>query len=126
MALDLPSIRAHDAESVTAQNPPFRDRISYRGDDYSTLRYKLIAHLQDAFPGWNSAVADKQGTQDFGIVFTEMFSYAAEILGFYADCQANEAFLRTAVLPASLADLCQLIGYRPSAGASAAVLRPSC
>jgi hypothetical protein len=121
--LDLPSIQAHDAEPLTAVNPPFQPRIAYRSDDYSSLRVKLLGHLQDAFPNWNGQLANNQGPQDFGVLIVETFSYLAEILAFYQDCRANESFLRTASLPASLIDLCTLIDYRIPAGAAAAVLQ---
>jgi Baseplate J-like protein len=121
--LDLPSIRTHDAEPLTAINPPFKSRIAYRSDDYSSLRLKLLGHLQDAFPNWNGQLANNQGPQDFGVLLVEAFSYLAEILEFYQDCRANESYLRTAVLPGSLIDFCALIDYQIPAGAAAAVLQ---
>jgi hypothetical protein len=120
--LDLPSIAAHDAQPLTAQNQPYQRSITYRADDYSSLRYHLLLHLQDAFPRWNALLAQNRGEQDFGVTFIELFSYLADILGFYQNCRANEAFLRTAVLPGSLIELCKLIDYRIGPGASATAL----
>ena len=121
--LTLPSITKHDAEPVSAENPAYQSSIVYRADNYSTLRYKLVRHLQEAFPNWNALLAGKQGAQDFGVAFIELFSYMADVLGFYQDCRANEAFLRTAKLPASLIDLCALIDYRIPPGAAATALQ---
>lgn len=123
LLLDGRTIRAHNEEPVTKVNPPFQRRIGYRPDDYSALRYKLLQHLAEALPRWNRELAAHQGPRDFGVLMAELFAYTGEILGFYQDCRANESFLRTAVLPSSLIDLCELIGYRIPPGAAASVLQ---
>ncbi len=121
--LNLPSIDKHDAEPVSAQNAAYQKSLVYRADDYSSLRFKLLQHLEEAFPNWNRMLADKTGPQDFGVAFIEMFSYMADVLGFYQNCKANESFLRTATLQASLIELCELIDYRIPPGASASALQ---
>src|SRR5258708_7010843 len=121
--LNLPSIDKHDAEPVSAQNPAYQKSLVYRADDYSSLRFKLLQHLEEAFPNWNHLLADKTGPQDFGVAFIEMFSYMADVLSFYQNCKANESFLRTATLQASLIELCELIDYRIPPGASASALQ---
>jgi len=123
LPLDLPSIRAHDAQPLTAENAPYLTAITYRSEDYSSLRYHLLLHLQDAFPQWNALSAQNQGEQDFGVTFIELFAYLGDILGFYQNLRANEAFLRTATLPGSLIELCRLIDYRLGPGASAISLQ---
>ena len=100
--LNLPSINAHDAEPITAQNAAYQSKLVYRSDDYSSLRYKLLQHLEDAFPNWNRMLANKQGEPGFRCCTDRDVSYVADILGFYQDCRANEAYLRTATLQASL------------------------
>lgn len=120
---NLPSIIAHDREPVTASNLPFQPRIAYRADDYSSLRAKLLQHLQEQFPRWNGRLSENQGRQDLAVVFVEAFAYLCDILGFYQDCRANEAFLRTARLADSLTELCALIDYRPAPGAAASTLQ---
>jgi hypothetical protein len=121
--LNLPSIDKHDAEPVSAQNLPYQKSLVYRTDDYSSLRFKLLQHLEEAFPNWNRMLAEKTGLQDFGVAFIEMFSYMADVLGFYQNCKANESFLRTATLQASLIELCRLIDYSIPPGASASALQ---
>jgi hypothetical protein len=121
--LNLPSIDKHDAEPLSAENAAYQTSLVYRPDDYSSLRYKLLQHLEEAFPNWNRMLADKQGPQDFGVAMIELFSYMADVLGFYQNCKANEAFLRTATLQGSLIDLCALIDYRIPPGASAGALQ---
>src|SRR5258708_1248242 len=121
--LNLPSIDKHDAEPVSAETAAYQKSLVYRADDYSSLRFKLLQHLEEAFPNWNRMLADKQGDQDFGVALIELFSYMADVLGFYQNCRANESFLRTATLQASLIELCELIDYRIPPGASAAALQ---
>jgi hypothetical protein len=121
--LNLPSIDKHDAEPVSAENAAYQPSLVYRADDYSSLRYKLLQHLEEAFPNWNRMLADKKGEQDFGVALIELFAYMGDILGFYQNCRANEAFLRTATLQASLIELCELIDYRIPPGASAGALQ---
>ncbi|MGH7391902.1 MAG: putative baseplate assembly protein [Candidatus Rokuibacteriota bacterium] len=110
-------------EPLTATTLPFQSRIAYRTDDYSSLRATLVDQLAEGFPQWNRRLGDKQGTQDLAVVLIELFAYMGDILGFYAECHANEAFLRTAVLPQSLIELGALIDYRPAPGASASTLQ---
>lgn len=120
---DVASILEHDAEPLTGVNPPASPHIVYRADDYSTLRHKMLRHLAELFPEWNAVLADNRGQQDMGVAFVELFAYLADVLGFYQDCRANEAFPRTATLRTSLIDLCALIDYRIPAGASASTLQ---
>jgi Baseplate J-like protein len=110
-------------DPITAQNPPFLSHIAYRTDDYSALRYKMLQRMQERFPRWNVNLAEKQGAQDFAVALIELFSCLGDILGFYQDCRANEAFLRTALLPASLIEICSLIDYKIPPGASASTLQ---
>ncbi|HEX7048861.1 MAG TPA: putative baseplate assembly protein [Longimicrobiales bacterium] len=118
---ELPGTTA-TTEPVTAVNLPFQPRIAYRTGDYSTVRHALLERLAETFPGWNPELAARDGARDMGVALVELFAYMADILGFYQDCRANEAYLRTAVLPGSLIELCALIDYRRAPGASAGAL----
>lgn len=118
-----PTLADHEAQPVTAVNPPFLPRIAYRADDYASLRWRLLGHLREAFPGWNERLAENQGTQDLGVTLVELFAYLGDVVGFYQDVRANEAFLRTATLPASLTELAALVDYRPAPGAAASTLQ---
>jgi hypothetical protein len=121
--LNLPSIDKHAAEPISAENAAYQKSLLYRADDYSSLRYKMLQHLEEVFPNWNRMLADKQGPQDFGVALIELFSYMGDVLGFYQNCRANEAFLRTATLQGSLIDLCSLVNYSIPPGASAGSLQ---
>src|SRR5215213_9084738 len=58
--------------------------------------------------------------EDYGIALLEMWAYLADILTFYQERIANETFLRTARLPASLVHLARMLDYRPAPGVAAA------
>jgi hypothetical protein len=103
-------------------NRPFLSRIVYRPDDYTTIRRRLLEQIQARFPGWNPRLADQRAGQDFAIVLADACAYLSDVLGFYQDCRANEAFVRTAVLPGSIADLTALVNYVPDPGVAASAL----
>src|SRR6202035_5323645 len=50
---------------------------------------------------------------DLAVQMMEWWAYIADILTFYNERIANEAYLRTAQLPESVNHLVQLLGYRP-------------
>src|SRR5205823_3709397 len=52
----------------------------------------------------------------------DMWAYLADILTFYQERTANEAYLRTALLKESVQRLAGLLDYRPAPGAAAVVL----
>jgi hypothetical protein len=56
---------------------------------------------------------------DFGVMLVEMWAYLADVLAFYDQVIADEAYLRTAKLRPSLRRLTSLLGYlpRPAVGA---------
>ena len=60
-----------------------------------------------------------RGSDDYGIALLEMWAYLADILTFYQERIANEAFLRTALLRASVLRLAALLDYRPAPGVAA-------
>ncbi len=60
-----------------------------------------------------------RNTSDYGIALLAMWAYVADILTFYQERIANEAFLRTALQPESVTALAALLGYKPSPGVAA-------
>jgi len=121
--MTIPSVVAHDIAPVTASNRPFLAHVSYRADDYTSLRAQLLAHIAEAFPHWNTRLVGATGDEDLAVAFAELFAYMSDILGFYQDCRANESYIRTATLAQSLIDLTALIDYRVPPGASAETLQ---
>ncbi len=81
---------------------------------FPEFRSALLASLTaagDAYPplaAWRA-----RDPEDFGLMLLEMWAYVCDIVAFYDQAHANESYLRTAVLPASLRRLVGLIGYLP-------------
>jgi hypothetical protein len=106
-------------------NPPGLDAISYRVGDYTTFRHALL----QARPG-EAELTRTDGTPieqiwrpgasgDLAVQMVEWWAYLADILTFYNERVATQAYLRTADLPESVNRLIRLLGYRPRPGIGA-------
>ena len=98
------------------QNPGSLNPVfDYSSRDYGSILIDLLARQQVYLPEWTS-----QSNNDFGIVLLQEFAYACDILHYYMDRLAAEAFIQTATQPQSILNLAALIGYTPylSTGAS--------
>ena len=83
--------------------------IDYTGRDYYSLREALIARIQERVPDWTAA-----DPADFGVALVEAFAYLGDVVSYYIDRTANEAFLQTAVQRSSLLNIAQTFGYIPA------------
>lgn len=90
-------------------NRPGLDRIDYSIGCYAELRDLLLHRLDldQALAGYSHRDAD-----DPGIALLECAAILGDILGFYQERYANEAYLRTATWRESVAELVRLLGYR--------------
>jgi hypothetical protein len=97
-------------------NPSGLAAIAYRVGDFTTFRDAMLRHL----PGerelimWRPTASD-----DLGLQLVDWWAYIADILTFYNERIANEAYLGTAVLARSVTRLVGLLGYRPRPGIGA-------
>jgi hypothetical protein len=100
-------------------NPPGRDVIAYRDGDFATFRRALLRALDDeqeltqrtgdgVVQIWHPSA---QG--DLALQMIEWWAYLADVLTFYNERVATQAYLRTADLPESVNRLIQILGYRP-------------
>lgn len=89
--------------------------IDYTSRDYTSLRSDLIAAIPEYLPEWTN-----RSENDFGIVLLELFSYVGDMLSFYTDRVANEAYIQTAVQRSSVLAIAEMLDYRPSGRAAAA------
>jgi hypothetical protein len=91
-------------------NPPNLPAINYRAGDYLAFRHRLLQQLPDetALTNWRPGAEG-----DLAVQMIEWWAYIADILTFYTERIANEAYLGTAILPESVNHLVQLLGYRP-------------
>lgn len=96
-------------------NPPGQAAVVYRIGTFSTFRERLLAAIPGRLPQWKD-----RGRRDYGVVLLEMWATLADILTFYQERIANEAFLRTARRRESLVRIADLVDYRLNPGAAAA------
>lgn len=94
-------------------NRPGLAHIKYRAGTYTEIREALLRNL-DKTPGL--AAWTHRGADDPGIALLEGAAILGDILTFYQELYANEAYLRTAQWRESIADLVRLVGYRLSPG----------
>lgn len=94
-------------------NRPSLSRIAFRIGAYADFRQALFSRL-DA----TSLLLPYSHRQpdDPGIAFYEGVAILGDILTFYQELYANQAWLRTATWPESITALVRLLGYRPAPG----------
>ena len=102
-------------------NRPALSSIAYRAGRYATFNASMLAALSDpSFPAL--AQLRTRDTTDFSIALLDAWAVALDILTFYQERFANEAFLRTAVDQRSVFELARLVGYEPSPGVAASAV----
>jgi len=106
---------AQGQDRPTVSNPPGLTQIAYRADDFTGFRQALLRPRTDetAIGTWRPAAGD------LGLQILEWWAYLGDILTFYNERIANESYLRTATMPASVANLVALLGYQPAPGIAA-------
>ena len=94
-------------------NRPALGRIDYRIGAYADFRAAMLRrlNLQPALLHWTHREPD-----DPGIALLEGAAILGDILTFYQEVYANEAYLRTAHWRESVAELVRLLGYRLAPG----------
>ena len=101
---DLPPLA--DARAIAAGLP----RLPRAIGDFAAFRRSLLLGIpgQPALAGWRARDRD-----DLGVMLLEFWAYVADIVAFYDEVFANEAYLRTALRPESVSRLIGLLGYQP-------------
>lgn len=84
-------------------------QIDYTSKDYEAFKASMLDHATNIFPEWTG-----RSESDFGVMLTEMFAYMGDILSYYGDRIAGEAYLSTATQRRSVLLLSQLLGYTPA------------
>lgn len=90
-------------------NTDGQQRIDYTSRDFGALRNDIVARARFALPEWADV-----GAADFTIVLLEQMAYVGDIISFYTDRVANEAFVQSAVLRSSLLNHAAVLDYRPT------------
>lgn len=84
-----------------------RASVSYTNKDYESLRKELLAKVPQLTDRWTDF-----NSSDMGVVLLELFCGVGDMLAYYLDAQAAEAFLPTARQRQNVINLCKLISYR--------------
>ena len=101
-------------------NRPGLSAIAYRVGTQQQFKDTLLARLNSSHQLALSSLRTR-GDDDFTIALLDAFSVMGDVLTFYTERIANEAYLRTATERLSVRELAELIGYqlRPGVAASA-------
>jgi hypothetical protein len=104
------------ASPTVIANPSGLSTLQYRVGDFTSFRDVMLRSL----PGELELVNWKPTAMgDLALQMIEWWAYLADILTFYNQRIANQDYLRTADLDASVNNLIQLLGYRPRPGIGA-------
>ena len=102
-------------------NRPALPAVAYRAGVYATFNASMLAALSD--PNYPPlALLSTRDSSDFSIALLDAWAIVLDILTFYQERFANEAFLRTAVDQRSVYELARLVGYVPSPGVAASAV----
>jgi hypothetical protein len=102
-------------------NRPALPAVGYRAGRYATFSASMLAALSDpAFPAL--APLRTRDSSDFSIALLDAWAVALDIVAFYQERLANEAYLRTAADQRSVFELARLVGYAPSPGVAASAV----
>lgn len=104
---------------LALQNRPGLSAIAYRVGTHSTFRETLLARLSGSDqPALNGLTT--RDNNDFSIALLDAWAMVGDVLTFYQERIANEAYLRTATERLSVLELARLINYelRPGVAAS--------
>lgn len=81
-------------------------QVDYTSRDYRAILSSLIENIQYFAPEWKSRDAN-----DFGIILLELYAYMGDLMSYYIDRSANEAFLDTASQRDSVVRLAKMLNY---------------
>lgn len=88
--------------------------FDYSSRDYETIRADLLARASRSFPEWT-----ERDPSDFGMLLVDLWAYMGDIMHYYIDRAAGEAFLSTATQRESVLALANLLDYVPRGRSSA-------
>lgn len=95
---------------------PVLPSIDFTSRDYLALRKDMIDLIRIRLPQWTG-----DNPNDFGVALVESYAYGLDILHYYLDRVANEAYLDTAVQRESLFSIAKMFNYVPRSATAATV-----
>jgi hypothetical protein len=91
--------------------------LDYTSRDFNAIRAQLVGLAKGLMPDWQTAGEPS----DFGTLILELFAYMGDVIHFYIDRTASEAFLATAVRRQSVLWIADQMGYTPIGQQAASV-----
>lgn len=88
--------------------------FDYTSRDFSTIKSEMLDRASRSIPEWTD-----RDPSDFMTALIDIWAYAADVLHFYVDRAATEAFLPTATQRQSVLAMANLYGYTPNPVTSA-------
>lgn len=85
--------------------------VDYTSRDWPSIRQSLLDDAASRVPEWVN-----RDPNDFGVVLIEEFAYLGDMLSYYTDRLADEAYLPTARSRASILNIADMLSYRPDQG----------
>ena len=95
----------HDDDD-RARRHPAAATVDYTDKDFASLRQAMLDLAAYRLPEWTD-----RSPADVGMLLVDLFAYVGDVLSYYQDRIASEAFLDTAVERRSVMHLLRLIGY---------------
>jgi len=86
----------------------YTPQVDYTSRDYAAISADLQNLIPNYLPAWTN-----RDPSDFGITLIELFSYMGDMLSYYIDRSANEAFLTTASQRQSVLQIANILNYSP-------------
>jgi hypothetical protein len=88
--------------------------FDYTSRDYASIQKDLLARASNYVPEWTS-----RDESDFGMMMVDLWAYMGDILHYYVDRAAQEAFITTATKRESVMAIANLLDYVPQGRRSA-------
>ena len=83
--------------------------FDYTSRDYFSIKEDLLARASAVLPEWTS-----RDVSDFGMLLVDLWAYMGDVLHYYIDRAAQEAFLSTATQRSSILAIASLLDYTPT------------
>ncbi|NVO58259.1 hypothetical protein HW561_20955 [Rhodobacteraceae bacterium B1Z28] len=99
-------------------NRPNLTAIAFRAGDHGAFKASMLTGLSSADLPALARLGTRDDT-DFSIALIDAWASACDVLTFYQERLANEAYIQTATERLSIGELARLIGYRLHPGAAA-------
>lgn len=91
--------------------------IDYTRRDFNTIKEELLRRASSAIPEWTD-----RDPADFGMLLVDLWSYMGDVMHYYIDRAAKEAFINTATQRESVLAIANLLDYRPRGRTAARAL----